>query len=81
MGAALPPRPDQILRLYLARPHLPVLRTFLNVLYQLLLLVLQLDPLPVELPLSLLKSALVFPETFLRGHALAKSPFYNLLGL
>lgn len=39
----IPPRPDQILCLYLASAHLPILRALFDVCHQLLLLIFQLD--------------------------------------
>lgn len=82
MGCATdrPSRPDQIFRLYLTCAHLSILRTLLDILYELLLLILKLDTFAIEFPLSLLKGTLMFAESLLRGHALSESPLHNLMG-
>jgi hypothetical protein len=73
-----PPRPDEILGLDLYGSHLPIFGAFLDVLHELLLLVLQLDPLPVQFALGLLECSLMLSKPFCRGHALSESPFYDL---
>ena len=53
MAGVSPPCPHEVLRLDLTRPHLPILRALLDILHELLLLVLELHPLSVQLPLRL----------------------------
>ena len=75
---ALPSCPHQILGLDFTRAHLPILGALFDILYQPLLLVLQFDPLTVELTLSLLECSLVFTQPLARCEALPKGPFDNL---
>ena len=73
-----PPCPDEVLGLDPYGSHLTIFGAFLNVLHELLLLVFQLDPFPIQLTLGLLKCPLVLSKPFCRRHALSESPFYDL---
>jgi hypothetical protein len=57
---------------------LSIFGTFLDVLHELLLLVLQLDSLPIQFALGLLECPLMLSKPFCWGHALSESPFYDL---
>ena len=74
-----PPRSNQILRLDLASPHLPILGALLDVLDEFLLLVLELYPFAVELALGFFKGTLVFSQALCRGHTFTESPFDDLV--
>jgi len=79
-AGSVPSRPHQILSLYLARAHLPVLGALLDVRDEFLLLVFELGAFAVEFSLGFLEGALVFAEAFLGGHPFAEGPFDDLGG-
>lgn len=79
-GAArdTPSRANQILGLDFASAHLPLLRTRANLGYERLLLLLEFDPLLIQLPNRLVEESLVLAQTLRRRHALAEGPFQDL---
>lgn len=73
------PSANEVLGLDLAGPNLAILCALLDIGDQFLLLVFKFDALAVEFSLRLFQCALVLPESLRRRHALAESPFYNLV--
>lgn len=74
-----PPRPDQVLGLDLAGADLAILGTLLDVLHQLLLLILQLDPFAIQFPLGSLQGSLVLAQTLRGRQPFPKGPFDDLV--
>lgn len=70
----IPPGANQILGLDFACAHLALLSALADLGDKGLLLLLELDPLLIQLPNSLVEKALVLAQTLCRRDALAKSP-------
>ena len=70
------PRPNKVFGHYFDCVHLPLLGHLLYVRNDLLLLLLHLCPFPVQLPHSLVESALVLSQHLIRGHLATKQPIH-----
>jgi hypothetical protein len=73
-----PPGANQILGLDFARAHLALLGALTDLGDEGLLLLLEFDPLLVQLPDGLVEETLVLAQTLCRRDALAKSPLQDL---
>lgn len=73
-----PPGTNQILGLDFARAHLALLGALADLGDEGLFLLLELDPLLIQLPDSLVEEALVLAQTLCRRDALAESPLQDL---